>query len=48
MKKTVRDIEKMSGKGVGYLKTGLYYLFVPVVIGLGIKSINFSKFMQQM
>ena len=47
MKKTVRDIEKMSGKGVGYLKTGLYYLFVPLVIGMGLKTVDLSKFIQQ-
>ena len=47
MKKTVRDLEKMSGKGVSYLKAGLYYLFVPTVIGLGLSTVDLSKFFQQ-
>ena len=47
MKKTVRDLEKMSGKGVGYLKTGLYYLFVPLVIGMGLRTVDLSRFIQQ-
>ena len=47
MKKTVRDLEKMSGKGVNYLKAGLYYLFVPTVIGLGLATVDIGRFMQQ-
>lgn len=46
MKKTIRDIEKMSGKGASYFKAGLYYLFVPVVVGLGLKTIDLSRFFQ--
>ena len=47
MKKTVRDLEKMGGKGVNYVKTGLYYLFVPLVIGMGLRTVDLSRFMQQ-
>lgn len=47
MKKTVRDLEKLGGKSVGYLKTGLYYLFVPAVVVLGLKSMDLSKLMNQ-
>lgn len=46
MKKTIRDIEKIGGKGVSYFKAGLYYLFVPLVVGLGIKTIDFSRLLQ--
>ena len=47
MKKTVRDLEKMGGKGVNYVKAGLYYLFVPLVIGMGLRTVDLSRFMQQ-
>ena len=47
MKKTMRDLEKAGNKSVTYFKKGVYYLFVPLVIGMGIKTIDFSRFMQQ-
>jgi hypothetical protein len=43
MKKTVKDLSKMSSQGISYLKAGIYYLTVPVVIGLGLKTIDFSR-----
>ena len=47
MKKTVRDLEKASGKGVNYFKKGVYYLFVPLVVAMGLKTVDMSRFMQQ-
>lgn len=46
MQKTIRDLEKAGGKGVSYFKLGLYYLFVPVVVGMGLKTVDFSRFFQ--
>lgn len=43
MKKTVKDINKLTTQGVKYLKAGVYYLTVPIVLGLGLKSIDFSR-----
>ena len=46
MKKTIKDIEKLSGKGISLLKAGLYYLSVPIVVGIGLKTIDFARFFQ--
>ncbi len=43
MKKTIKDIEKYGTTTYNYLKTGIYYLFIPVVVGMGLKSIDFTK-----
>ena len=46
MKKTIKDIEKASGKGISYFKFGLYYLFVPIVVGIGLKTADLGRFFQ--
>lgn len=46
MQKTIRDLEKAGTKGISYFKFGLYYLFVPVVVGMGLKTVDFSRFFQ--
>ena len=46
MKKTIKDIEKAGGKGMSYFKFGLYYLFVPLVVGAGLKTVDFGRFFQ--
>jgi hypothetical protein len=43
MKRTIKDIEKVGSQGMTYLKAGIYYLFVPILIGYGIKSIDFTR-----
>lgn len=43
MKKTVRDLNKLTSQGVSYLKAGLYYLAVPVVLGLGLKTMDLQR-----
>ena len=48
MKKTVRDLEKMGGTSVSYLKKGIYYLFVPTVIALGVKTVDLSRLTQSL
>lgn len=40
MKKTLKDIEKISNTGVKWLKEGLYYIYLPVVVVLGFKTLN--------
>lgn len=47
MKKTVRDLEKAGGQGIKYFKAGVYYLFVPIVIGMGLKTVDLSRYFQQ-
>jgi hypothetical protein len=46
MKKTVRDIEKLSDKSVKYIKMGLYYLAIPAVLALGAKTVDLLRFGQ--
>ena len=46
MKKTVRDIEKLSEKSVKYIKLGLYYLAIPTVLALGVKTVDLLRFTQ--
>lgn len=43
MKKTVKDISKLTSQGVSYLKAGVYYLAVPIVLGLGLQTVDFSR-----
>lgn len=44
MKKTVKDIEKISESGVKWLKASLYYLYLPVVLIVGLKTVNLDNF----
>jgi hypothetical protein len=41
MKKTVKDISKLSESSVKYLKISLYYLTIPLVVAFGVKTIDF-------
>ena len=43
MKKTLKDLNKLGSQGVSYLKAGIYYLAIPVVIGLGLKTMDFTN-----
>jgi hypothetical protein len=43
MKKTLKDINKLAAQGVSYLKAGIYYLAIPVVFGLGLKTMNWEN-----
>jgi len=43
MKKTVKDINKLTTQGISYLKAGVYYLTVPIVLGLGLQSLDFAR-----
>lgn len=40
MKRTIKDIEKLSEGGVKWLKAGLYYIYLPIVIVIGLKTVN--------
>lgn len=44
MKKTVKDIEKLTEGGIKWLKSGLYYLYLPVVIAVGLKTVRMENF----
>jgi len=43
MKKTRRDIEKAGSASFKWVKTGIYYIFIPVVVVVGLKTMTFSK-----
>jgi hypothetical protein len=43
MKKTIKDLEKLSESSVKWAKTGLYYFFLPVVIVVGLKTVNWEN-----
>lgn len=40
MKKTVRDLEKAATGSIKWLKAGIYYLYLPVVVIIGLKTVN--------
>jgi len=43
MKKTVKDLNKLTSQGVSYLKAGIYYLAFPVIFGLGLKTMDLQR-----
>jgi hypothetical protein len=43
MKKTLKDIEKIGNSTVSWIKTGIYYLYLPVVLIVGIKTVNWEQ-----
>jgi hypothetical protein len=45
MKKTIKDIEKLGDGGIKWLKSGLYYLYLPVVLVVGLKTVNWENFL---
>ena len=47
MKKTVRDLQKVSSSSIGWLKTGAYYLYLPTVLILGLKTVKWDMFLNQ-
>jgi hypothetical protein len=47
MKKTIRDIEKAGGESVKWFKTGVYYLYLPTVLFLGLRSVNWAALFNQ-
>ena len=42
MKKTIKDLEKAGSNATSWFKTGVYYLYLPAVILLGARTINWS------
>lgn len=42
MKKTVRDLEKAGAASMSWIKFGLYYLYLPAVLALGLKNVNWE------
>lgn len=40
MKKTVRDLEKAGSSSVKWFKSGVYYLYLPAVLILGLKTVK--------
>jgi hypothetical protein len=46
MRRTVKDVEKLGGKSFKYIKMGLYYLTIPVVVAVGVHSIDFLRWTQ--
>ena len=44
MKQTVRDLGKLGETSLSWLKWGLYYVYVPVVLVVGIRTIRWENF----
>lgn len=42
MKKTVKDLEKAGAASMSWIKFGLYYLYLPTVLILGLKTVNWD------
>jgi len=47
MKKTVRDLEKAGSNGIKWLKAGTYYLYLPTVIFMGLRTVKWEAFFAQ-
>jgi hypothetical protein len=45
MKATIRDLSKMSSKSVNVVKTFLYYGFIPSIVYMGAKTIQWEQFL---
>jgi hypothetical protein len=45
MKRTVKDVEKLGQSSVRYIKLGLYYLTIPIVVAVGAKTMDLLRFM---
>ncbi len=37
---TLKDIEKLSNKSVNVVKVAMYYAFIPTIVYLGARTIN--------
>lgn len=44
MQKTVQDIKKLSNQGQKVFKGLFYYAYIPVILVLGLKTVNWSNF----
>ena len=44
MQKTVQDIKKLSNQGQKTLKGFLYYAYIPVIVYLGIRTVDWQSF----
>jgi hypothetical protein len=44
MQKTVQDLKKLTSKAINLGKGFLYYAYIPVVVYLGIKTVNWEQF----
>ena len=44
MKKTIRDLEKVGNSSVKWLKNGIYYLYLPTILILGLKTVKWEAF----
>lgn len=47
MKKTVRDLEKAGSSSIKWLKAGTYYLYLPVLLALGLRTVKWEAFFSQ-
>ena len=46
MKRTVKDVEKLGESSIKYIKMGLYYLTIPIVVAVGVKTVDFFRLVQ--
>ena len=44
MQKTVQDIKKLAGQGQKVFKGFFYYAYIPVVVILGLKTVDWANF----
>jgi hypothetical protein len=40
MQRTLKDIQKLGSKGQHILKFGFYYFYIPIIVYLGVKTVN--------
>ena len=47
MKKTVRDLQKAGDSSIKWVKAGAYYLYLPTVLILGLRTVKWEIFLNQ-
>jgi ABC-type arginine transport system permease subunit len=44
---TVKDVMKITDKSVNVVKGAMYYAFIPAILYLGIKTVDWNQFSPQ-
>jgi hypothetical protein len=47
LKSTIKDISKISDKSSKAVKGAIYYAFIPLVLYLGLKTVDWKQLTQQ-
>jgi hypothetical protein len=45
MKKTAKDLEKLGETAIKFVKLGLYYIYIPFVLYVGLQTVKLENFL---